>query len=366
MQTKSPILLITVALGLLAIGGAAFMLFQSPAPPPPEQPVVAAVPTPTPVPQVVYVANRDIPPRTVVTSAMLRRSSVSGNVPPDAITSLDDLSTRITKEPIRFGETVKLTSFTLRLSRRIPANFEIPTGFRAVSIWVDPQQTAAGLVDVGDRVDVVATHQLRIDKAPNQFVVGATEFTSGRMVARNLLVLAVDKSIQAPPVEPTPVPNAATAPGAANPATGGPPPVPTPVPTPQPESNRTRVLLAAPPDIATRLVAANDRGKLHVIIRNPSDADAAEVPEAREYPSRTFFAASNAGGGEGGGGGRIRENRSPSFSPPPLPGPSIEPMPPAPTGGGNIEAPAPELADPSKEVTVIRGTEKTRVIVPER
>lgn len=365
MQTKSPILLITVALGLLAIGGAAFMLMQSPAPPP-EQPVVAAAPTPTPEPREVFVANRDIPPRTVVTSAMLRRSLISENAPPDALTSLDDIATRITKEPIRFGETVKLTSFGPRLRRQVPANFEIPSGFRAVSIWVDPQQTAAGLVDIGDRVDVVATHRLQAEKQDNQIIIGAREFSAGRMIARNLLVLAVDKSISAPEPVPTPVPQAATAPGA-NPATGGPPPVPTPVPTPLPEGNRTRVLLAAPPDIATRLVAANDQGKLHIVIRNPSDADAAEVPEAREYPSRTVFLPNANTGGGGGNADRPREPRGSAFAPPPLPAPDIQPLPPAPTGGtGPTDFPAPAPADPSKEVTVIRGTEKTRVIVPER
>jgi Flp pilus assembly protein CpaB len=362
MQNRSPILLATIILGLLAIGGVAFMFMQPP-PAPPQDAVPVA--TPTPVPVAIYVANRDIPPRTVVTQAMVRRTLISGAAPADAITDLNEIRSQLTKEPIRVGETVTLASFAPRLRRKVDANFEIPSGYRAVAIWVDPKQTAAGLVDVGDRVDVVATHRLRIDKAPKQFVVGAMDFSSGRMIAQNLRVLAVDDSINAPPPTPTPVPNA-------NPnidPAGGPAPAPTPAPqapgAAQPGAEtKTRVLLAATPDVATRLIAANDMGTLNVIIRNPEDADANPVPEMREYPSRTFVSNDSENGGSGGGsrgGNNVESLRAIPTLPPPLsPERVVEPQ--SPATMPDVAAPV----DNSKEITVIRGTEKTRVIVPQR
>jgi len=358
MQNKSPILLATILLGLLAIGGVAFM-FMSPAAPPPQQ--LAVVPTPTPVPSAIYVANRDIPPRAVVTQAMLRKTLISGPVPPDALQNLDEIRWQITKEPILTGETVTLASFGPRLRRKVSANFEIPSGYRAVAVWVDSAQTAAGVVDVGDRVDVVATHRLRIDKAPGQYVIGATEFSSGRMIGQNLRVLAVDESIKAPPPTPTPVPGA---PGV-DPA-AGPPPAPTPAPqapgaqTGGLNANKTRVFLAATPDVAARLIAANDQGTLNIIIRNPEDADASPVPEAREYPSRTFFKSDDKSGGNSGGGNAVAP--IPDL-PPPLPAPSTD-VPPMPTTDVTSATPIP--TENSKEITVIRGTEKTRVLVPQR
>jgi Flp pilus assembly protein CpaB len=360
MQNRSPILLATIILGLLAIGGVAFMFMQPSAPPPQEAVPVA---TPTPIPVAIYVANRDIPPRTVVTQSMVRRSLISGAAPADAVTSLDEIRSQLTKEPIRVGETITLASFGPRLRRKVDANFEIPSGYRAVAIWVDPDQTAAGLVDVGDRVDVVATHRLKIDKAPSQFVVGALDFSSGRMIAQNLRVLAVDESIKAPPPTPTPVPGANPN---VDPAAG-----PAPVPTPAPQApgaaqagaeTKIRVLLAATPDIATRLIAANDMGTLNVVIRNPDDADANPVPEMREYPSRTFISKESSGGsGGGGGGGNVESLRViPTLPPPISPEPVVEPK--SPDTMPDVSAPV----DNSKEITVIRGTEKTRVLVPQR
>jgi Flp pilus assembly protein CpaB len=355
MQRKNtPVLLITILLGVLALGATAFLLLGGPrgttAPPP-----VAVVPTPTPAAQ--WVAIRDIPPRTVVNSSMLTRQEKPGVAPEGAITSIDDISGKLTSAPILRGETLVRTSFTSALRRKVPANIPIPVGLRGVAIWVDPDQTAAGLVDVGDRVDVVATHKLSIDKAPQQFIIGSTQFTAGRTIAQNLLVLGVDESIKAPDVTPTPA--AGAAPG----APGSVPPPPTPVPAPSQGAKRIRVVLAAPAETASRLIAANDQGTLNITIRNPSDGDAGLVPETKEYPSRTFFAAAKSSGSGTGNG-----NSTPS-----MPAPSREPMPmptiPAPTET-TLPAPIPQgTPDPnagSKEITVIRGTEKTRVLVPQR
>lgn len=404
-------LLIAGLLGVLAIGGTALLLTRGPAAAPAVAPVAGtpvALTAPTPAPQMRYIANRDIPPRTVLTSDMLRRTAISGPMPAGAITSLDDVRGLITNKVIRSGDTVSDDSFVQPLERVIPANFTIPSGFRAVAIYVNPAQTAAGLVDVGDRVDVIATQKLEFDKQPNQYVVGAKQFTTGRTIGTNLLVLAVEDSIKKPAIMPTPAPAAGTppaapgapaaaaggapaAPGAPLPADAAPPPAGGTAPAEvrdKPEAAPTgniRVILAAPLETASRLVAANEGGTLHVVVRNPLDGDAEASPETREYPSRTITVKQplpNIGGG--GGSSRGGGSSGPAFPVPDLPPitttsqSSAPPLPmPVPvsvpdngggqgSGGMGMTAPSQPSGPPMRDVMVVRGTEKTRVIVPKR
>jgi len=382
----------TAALGVLALGGLAYIFLGNSSSAPPPKAVVAG-PAPTPAPIARWVAIRDIPPRTVITSDMLRRSSLTGDVPKDAIKDPKEIVGELSNDSIASGQTVTLTSFTPGIKRVVPANIEVPRGFRAVAIYVDPTQTAAGLVDVGDYVDVIAVHKLTVDKQKNQYVQGALQFSAGRLVGTDLKVLGVDKSIAAPTPTPTPV-------------EGAPPPPPTSAPSPNAPGAasqpipKTRVILAAPVDIATRLVAAQDQGTLHITIRNPVDSDQTLSPEAREYPSRIVTQADQNKSakqlgqavGEGlrkglgsSGNRRLLEGPPlPDMSAPigngmqpngilpgsenPLSGmPQHVPMPLDKIGdtgkGGTLPAPA---APPMNDITVIRGTEKTRVIVPAR
>jgi len=392
MQPKrSPLLLATAALGVLALGGLAYVfLGNSSSAPQPKAVASVAGPTPTAAPTIRWVAAQDIPPRTRITPAMLRRANVVGDVPKDAIKDPKDVQNELTNDTIPAGGTVTLAAFTPDIKRVIPANIEVPTGFRAVAIYVDPVSTAASLVDVGDSVDVIAVHKLSIDKEKNQFVQGALQFSAGRLIGTDLKVLAVEKSINAPVPTPTPTEGAAPAPtsvpSASAPGANANQPIP-----------KIRVILAAPVDIATRLVAAQDQGTLHITIRNPVDSDQTLSPEAREYPSHTVTqrdvnaSARQIGKAMGDGmksslGSRrlSRLNDEPPLPDMtmsgikpggPLPGgensiynnmPQSAPMP-LPkigdgTSGGNSAMPMPETHD----ITVIRGTEKTRVIVPSR
>lgn len=354
-RNNTPILIGTILFGLLALGATVMLLFRAPGPPSGEPTPGAPVPTPTPISQIK--ALIDIPPRTAITEAMIERGPVdSTKVPVGAITSISDVRDMITNEPIRRGEVIAMSSFTPRLKRVVDANIEIPLGFRAVAIYVEPDSTAAGLVDAGDKVDVIANHRLTWDKGPNQFIVGSAAYTTGRSIAQNLLVLAVDKSINRPKPTPVPAPAAVgpdgqpVAPAPAAPAPAEPPP-----PPPGTPPAKIRVLLAAPPALASRLVAANDQGMLHVVIRNPLDDDAAPSAPAQEFPSRLIT---------------IKPEEPKAAKAPQVPnfGELFKPtkvpqQPPMPLPGPQLPAPAPTAAE--KDVTVIRGTEKTRVIVPQ-
>ncbi|BCM90498.1 hypothetical protein IAD21_02351 [Abditibacteriota bacterium] len=357
MQPKlSPLLLVTAALGVLALGGLAFVFFQ-PGAPAPAPNAGQAVPTPTPVPSMRWVAARDIPPRTAIDAGMFAKVPFEGKAPDGSITDLNQIRGEITNEPIAKGDAVTLASFTPGIRRVIPANIEVPRGFRAVAIYVDPTSTAAGLVDVGDYVDVIAVHRLNLEKDKNQIIQGAIQFSAGRLIGSDLKVLAVDKSLDAPPPTPTPAPVPE-----GQPAENALPPTPTPPPAaPGAPAPKIRVLLAAPVEIATRLVAAGDQGTLHITIRNPSDGDFTASPEAREYPSRlinvkpTDTATKPVAARE-----RFPEPILPTGNmamPTPMPLPPVIPI--------NQVAPTPS-GPPTTDITVIRGTEKTRVLVPQR
>ena len=404
MQTKTPILLATIVLGVLAIGGVGLIMLKpaptAPAPTASGPGVAQAATAPTPVPQMRFIAARDIPPRVQITSDMLRRTEVAGANVPGAITSLDDLRGKITSVGIASGDVVTEDDLVPKLARAIPARFEVPSGFRAVAIYVDPTQTAAGMVDVGDRVDVIVTQKLEFDKAERQYIVGAKQFSAGRTIATDLLVLAVDKSLATPIPTPTPAaddkgkaaPGGAVAAPNGLPADAAPPPAGGTAPAEvrpngaSPDAaagGKTRVFLAAPLEIASRLVTANDGGILHVVIRNPQDGDNALAPETREYPSRLITLAkpkeNNGGGGGGGGFSGGGEPAMPmplpalpdvtvtnsSPAPPPVPMPIQAAAPESGGGSGEMASAAPS-GPPMADVMVVRATEKSRVLVPQR
>lgn len=363
-----------VLFGLLAIIVTVMALRGGQQAPPPAQ-----TQAPTSVTQ--WVAAREIPRRTRIERSMLTPRTIEGDKAVEgAITDPSDVVGKVVNATIPAGKVVTTTLVRDSVQPVTPAVMPVPVGLRAVAIWVNPDQTAAGLVDVGDRVDVVANHKIRV-KTP---AGDNGEIVSGRTIAQFLEVLAIDRSIE--------VANAANAqptPGAAPGAPGAPPPA-APPPPPPGQEKRVRIILAAAPAIAERLVAANQQGILHVIIRNPNDRPTLPVPEALEYPIRVAGDPQAAARAEKlreeqrqeerqlrqearadarqlrqmqmtarmTGGGRNNASGAPMRPMPPMPVPNPFPNPP---GGSEQRPPAPSS---EKEVTVIRGTEKTRVIVP--
>lgn len=360
-----PIIIGAVVFGVLALGLTFYALLGSSAPTPPPEArngnAVAATDAPT---TTVYKARRAIYPRTVITSDMLEEAEGDAAKVPGAITDRDAILGHLANRIIQEGQILTAQTVTTGVGRVIPANIAIPAGLRGVAVWVDPDQTAAGLVDVGDRVDVIAAHDLQLEKSGSQIILGAAQYTAGRTIAQDLEVLAVDRSIQEyrPPAaapnngQAAPAPEGGEAPAPGQP--GAQPEGQQPVKAPGQES-RTRVILAASPEIAQRLVAANAQGKLHLTIRNPIAHDRLPLPEAREYPSRIVTVATPRSAAPASSAPRDTGRSEPPMGMPPLPAPA--PLPPAPIVSGEKATPPPA---PDKDVTVIRGTEKTRVIVP--
>ena len=370
-KNNKPIIIGAAVLGALAIGLTLMMLLGRVGGGGPAQPAPGDAPPVAPT-TTRLVAARDIPPRTVITPDMVQEEETT-TPDPAALKNASELQAgRITTRPIRRGEAITGGAMINSIARVVPANFAVPSGLRAVAIWVDPNQTAAGLVDVGDRVDIIANHKQTFEKQNTEryeeVFTGSKEGVFGRTIAQDLEVLAVDKSIQAAAVAPVATPAPGGAPGAA-------PPPPPPPPPPAAQAVRTRVVLAATPELAARLVAANELGILHITIRNPNSRERFPVPAAREFPGSVVRVPKrNPGGGQTGGAqtggaqgrrdrGDIDDLRNPMGPPRIVEAPPIVgPMPTIPADTGNM-TPTPS---PGSEVTVIRGTEKTRVLVPSR
>ncbi len=342
------VLFLVVGLGLTAL----LLLGKGSGPAP-----TTAEPPPPPA-MTVYVARQDIPPRTTITATMVREDTTN-KVPPGALTDKNLVIGKMAGETILQGTTVTKDMTIEPLHRVVAANIQIPKpDLRAIAVWVDPLQTAAGLVDKGDHVDVIVAHKLKIKNMDGD----QGDIVSGRTIAQDLEVLAVDRSINAPAPAPTPVPGAAP--------TQPPPPTPPPPPVQPGQKTYTRLVLAAAPDIAERLVAANLQGELHITIRDPRVRDNLRIAESFEYPTRTVDAltrkrmetaiqeesdmrkAENTARLD-----MMKESQKASLKQPAIPSPGTVPANP-----GVFPTPVPTVE--THEITVVRGTEKTRVLVP--
>jgi Flp pilus assembly protein CpaB len=333
MQKSNQTAIIGVIIfGILAVGLTFYALTRSSAPPPPNATQASTVAANNPAtPKSYFVASRQILPRTRITRDMLMERQSDGHpIPTDAITDPFQVVGKLANGVLQPGQVFTTAATVQPVSRVIPANIPVPPGLRAVAVWVNPTQTTAGLVDVGDRVDVISTNKMKGKTATSD----SMDFVSGRTIAQDLQVLAVDKSINSVQVDPS---KPAAAPANNQPAQNS-------------DTSRTRVILAATPEQAQRITAANEAGTLNLIIRNPGDTAVMPTGESLEYPVRlvsTKAAASSAPAAPA----RNRNIQPQPYFPQPSPQPSL---PPATTIS----------TEPINQVTVIRGTEKSMVVVP--
>jgi Flp pilus assembly protein CpaB len=131
----------------------------------------------------VYVAARDIPEGTsgadVVSKNFLKKQDVlRQSVVPGAISSPEQVQQLVAAQETYAGEQVSLARFSNESIQGIRGVLRGP--LRAVQIAGDPNQTLAGTLRVGDRVDVVAN--VKVGGAQSSRAVD-------RIVLRNLRVL---------------------------------------------------------------------------------------------------------------------------------------------------------------------------------
>ena len=144
-------------------------------------------------PQRTYIiAAQDIPARVIVTEAMLRATTrASSDVDPDALSTAKNVIGQYSLITIPAGSTI--TASKVGRPTQLPLSVTLRPGFRAVSIPVDRVKGVAGLVQPGDRVDVIAIPP----KSGNQTPLAVT-------FLRGVQVLSIGTAMENPQASPAP------------------------------------------------------------------------------------------------------------------------------------------------------------------
>ena len=147
----------------------------------------------------VWVAAKDIPVGTsgadLEAGGFLAPSEVErGQVAPGALLDPADVATKLVANPIYKGEQVSTLRFKTEAEKGIRA--QLTGNLRAVQVPGDENQLLAGTLQVGDRVDLVATVKYKFVDFPG--VPSGTandELTATRIVLRDIVVLRAPEQL---------------------------------------------------------------------------------------------------------------------------------------------------------------------------
>ena len=227
----------TILIGVLALifGGSAAVgvnLMYNQAPAPPTETVA------------VVVAAKDIGRGTLIAPDLVTtREFPKDLVPPGALVRLEDALERVAFHSLVKDETVLETMLSAKNAKGGLAGI-VPKGMRAFTIHT-PQvaSSVAGFILPGNKVDVLLT---MTSSNPNDFTGGAVTTT----ILQNVEILAVDQRLDAPSDNKV-----------------------------DPKSLQSVTLLVTP-DQAAKLELGQNKGNLHLTLRNPEDTDPAKTQPA--------------------------------------------------------------------------------------
>lgn len=139
-----------------------------------------------------YVAKRDIPARAQLTAADVAVAQrPASSLDADAIVSAKDLRATYALITIPAGSVLTRSKIGTAAANALPAR--LPVGMRAVSISIDRVKGVAGLIQPGDRVDVIAV--------PPRV---ANEIPQAAAILRGVLVLAMGNAVETVSATPSP------------------------------------------------------------------------------------------------------------------------------------------------------------------
>lgn len=140
----------------------------------------------------VFIAARDIPARVALTDEYVREVQRPTNaVAADAIGSASDVAGKYSLISIPAGSVLTKSEISAGAAAALPTRLAI--GMRAVSISIDRVKGVAGLIQPGDRVDVIAV--------PPR--VG-NEIPQAAAILRGVLVLAMGNEVETASATPSP------------------------------------------------------------------------------------------------------------------------------------------------------------------
>jgi len=201
-------------------------------------------------PRTVLVAVREIPARAPITEQMVRAETrPAGTVDPDALDDPARVQGALAMITIPAGSVVTASKIGRPADLALPVR--IAPGTRAVSIQVDRVKDVAGLLQPGDRVDVIAVPP-RTGNTPPQAAA----------ILRGVRVLAVGSELEYPSA--TPSPN---------------------------QRNSTTVTLEVTPKQANLLTMADLNATLRLALRSPREPIASYPAETLRFaPAETVGA----------------------------------------------------------------------------
>ena len=179
MRPKSMILIvIALGCGLVASIGISQVMENKQA----ETPVAAPL-------EKIYVAVADIPLGEILTPEMVKLEEwPSDKVPEGAIRKLEEVEGRRPLTRLYPGEPILMAKL-IDANKFYGASEKIPKGFRVASVKVTMDSSASGLINVGDRVDVLVF----LKKGPS------VQMTGTRTILKNVTVFAVNERFQRDP-----------------------------------------------------------------------------------------------------------------------------------------------------------------------
>jgi pilus assembly protein CpaB len=230
----------------------------------------------------VLTAAADIPARTTITGDMLRVARVPVDLKlPQAMVGSTDAVGKVTKLPISQGEEVLSTKlFGDREESGLA--FVVPEGKRAVSVGVTEVLGSGGMIVPGDTVDVVAVMDVETNTSGNsannpRFGVDPSNQAQIKAVAQYILqnveVLAVAQQLEGDPPPPT---TGQKVSGAVTPNSNAPQP-PKQNTAAQPAAHTAT--LAVGPEDAEKLVLAEDKGRIRLVLRAHGDTATLKVDD---------------------------------------------------------------------------------------
>ncbi len=201
-------------------------------------------------PRTVVVAAVDIPARTTITSNMLQQTTLPGQVVErDAISDTSQANGTLSLITIPAGS--QITASKVGRPQDVGLPVRLAPGNRAVSIQIDKVKGISGMIEPGDRVDIIAIPPRSGDALPQ----AAT-------ILRGIRVLAVGNSMETTSATPSPE-----------------------------EENSTTVTLEVTPHQADLLASADQNTTLRLALRSPREPLNSEPTESLQFPVTQVAAA---------------------------------------------------------------------------
>ncbi len=198
----------------------------------------------------IVVAKDTLTPKTILTDPMLEYKTIYKNdLPSGAVLKKEELIGKMVKETIYANEAVIQSRLVDDPCRAQQLSYQIPDGFRAITIQYTAVIGVGGFLVPGDHVDVIATFTKELLQ---------TNSDQSKLILQDLLVLAVGKETQF----------GSTPCGTKETSNNG------------KKDELSTVTLAIKPDQAEKLTFAEERGSIRLLLRAVNDTKKVETSGA--------------------------------------------------------------------------------------